>query len=89
MDACMDACMYACMQLVLKGACIYMCMHLHVQVHNPRWDGVPFVLKAGKALNDSKVELRVQFHSVPGTVCELDKCACIHMRAHAHAHAHA
>jgi len=29
---------------------------------------VPFVLKAGKALNDSKVELRVQFHSVPGVV---------------------
>ena len=39
-----------------------------LHVHNPRWDGVPFVLKAGKALNDSKVELRVQFHSVPGVV---------------------
>ena len=35
-----------------------------LHVHNPRWDGVPFVLKAGKALTESKVELRIQFHSV-------------------------
>ena len=45
-----------------------------LHVHNPRWDGVPFVLKAGKALNDSKVELRVQFHHVPGVVEDLDQC---------------
>jgi len=45
-----------------------------LHVHNPRWDGVPFVLKAGKALNDSKVELRVQFHSVPGVVADLEQC---------------
>jgi len=45
-----------------------------LHVHNPRWDGVPFVLKAGKALNDSKVELRVQFHGVPGVVSDLDQC---------------
>jgi len=43
-----------------------------LHVHNPRWDGVPFVLKAGKALNDSKVELRVQFHPVPGVVEDLE-----------------
>jgi hypothetical protein len=30
------------------------------------------VLKAGKGLNDSKVELRVQFHSVPGVVDDLE-----------------
>ena len=35
---------------------------------------MPFVLKAGKALNDSKVELRVQFHPVPGVVEDLEKC---------------
>ena len=35
---------------------------------------MPFVLKAGKALNDSKVELRVQFHSVPGVVPSLERC---------------
>ena len=45
-----------------------------LHVHNPRWDGVPFVLKAGKALNDSKVELRVQFHTVPGVVSSLEGC---------------
>jgi len=43
-------------------------------VHNPRWDGVPFVLKAGKALTDSKVELRVQFHQVPGVLPALADC---------------
>lgn len=45
-----------------------------LHVHNPRWDGVPFVLKAGKAVNDSKVELRVQFHQVPGVVSDLGAC---------------
>ena len=45
-----------------------------LHVHNPRWEGVPFVLKAGKALNDSKVELRVQFHQVPGVVPDLEQC---------------
>ena len=45
-----------------------------LHVRNPRWDGVPFVLKAGKALNDSKVELRVQFHAVPGVVSDLEQC---------------
>ena len=45
-----------------------------LHVHNPRWEGVPFVLKAGKALNDSKVELRVQFHQVPGVVQDLEQC---------------
>ena len=24
-------------------------------INNPRWDGVPFILKAGKALDESKV----------------------------------
>jgi len=30
-------------------------------IHNPRWEGVPFILKAGKALNEAKVEVRIQF----------------------------
>ena len=46
-----------------------------LHVHSPRWDGVPFVLKAGKALNECKVELRVQFHSVPGVVSALSECS--------------
>lgn len=30
--------------------------------------GVPFVLKAGKALNSRKAEIRVQFKDVPGDI---------------------
>ncbi|KAF8639748.1 hypothetical protein AX17_001010 [Amanita inopinata Kibby_2008] len=33
-------------------------------IHNPRWEGVPFILKAGKALNEAKVEVRIQFKDV-------------------------
>lgn len=33
-------------------------------VKNERWDGVPFILKAGKALNTQKTEIRVQFKDV-------------------------
>ena len=35
-------------------------------VNNERWNGVPFILKAGKGLNESKVEIRVQLRDVPG-----------------------
>lgn len=35
---------------------------------NERWDGVPFVLKCGKALNERKAEIRVQFKDVPGNI---------------------
>ncbi|KAI9448211.1 glucose-6-P dehydrogenase [Lactarius indigo] len=34
-------------------------------IHNPRWEGVPFILKAGKAMNEAKVEVRIQFKDVP------------------------
>ena len=30
-------------------------------INNPRWDGVPFLLKAGKALHTRRAEIRVQF----------------------------
>ncbi|KAF8913916.1 glucose-6-phosphate 1-dehydrogenase [Gymnopilus junonius] len=33
-------------------------------INNPRWEGVPFVMKAGKALNEAKVEVRIQFKDV-------------------------
>ncbi|KAJ7179121.1 glucose-6-P dehydrogenase [Mycena filopes] len=33
-------------------------------VNTPRWEGVPFILKAGKALNEAKVEVRIQFKDV-------------------------
>ncbi|KAK3236561.1 hypothetical protein CYMTET_53303 [Cymbomonas tetramitiformis] len=35
-------------------------------VQNERWDGVPFILKAGKALNEHKMEVRVQLKDVAG-----------------------
>jgi len=35
---------------------------------NERWDGVPFILKCGKALNERKAEVRVQFRDVPGNI---------------------
>jgi len=33
-------------------------------IKNERWDGVPFMLKAGKALNEQKTEIRIQFKDV-------------------------
>lgn len=33
-------------------------------INNPRWEGVPFIMKAGKALNEAKVEIRVQYRDV-------------------------
>ncbi|KAK9466804.1 glucose-6-phosphate dehydrogenase [Lipomyces arxii] len=35
-----------------------------LHINNDRWDGVPFILKAGKALDSAKVEVRVQFKDV-------------------------
>ncbi|ODQ45075.1 hypothetical protein PICMEDRAFT_17573 [Pichia membranifaciens NRRL Y-2026] len=35
-----------------------------LKVHNDTWDGVPVILKAGKALDESKVEIRIQFKPV-------------------------
>uniref|UniRef100_A0A7S4JW14 Glucose-6-phosphate 1-dehydrogenase n=1 Tax=Odontella aurita TaxID=265563 RepID=A0A7S4JW14_9STRA len=37
-----------------------------LKIKNPRWDGVPFILKAGKALNERKAEIRIQFRQPPG-----------------------
>ncbi|GMH35965.1 hypothetical protein BSKO_03833 [Bryopsis sp. KO-2023] len=34
-------------------------------VKNDRWDGVPFILKAGKALNERKAEVRIQLKPSP------------------------
>mmetsp|Transcript_53496 Transcript_53496/g.93292 ORF Transcript_53496/g.93292 Transcript_53496/m.93292 type:complete len:723 (+) Transcript_53496:91-2259(+) len=36
-----------------------------LRINNPRWHGVPFVLKAGKALNERKVDVRIQFKDPP------------------------
>ncbi|GMY26582.1 glucose-6-phosphate 1-dehydrogenase, chloroplastic-like [Fagus crenata] len=37
-------------------------------IDNARWDGVPFLLKAGKALHTKRAEIRVQFRHVPGNL---------------------
>eukprot|EP00731_Ephydatia_muelleri_P001953 Em0001g1953a len=39
---------------------------LHIK--NERWDGVPFILRCGKALNERKAEIRIQFRDVPGDI---------------------
>lgn len=47
---------------------------LGIQIHNERWDGVPIVLRAGKALDESKVEIRVQFkHVAKGIFKEIQR----------------
>lgn len=33
-------------------------------INSPRWEGVPIILKAGKALNEQKTEIRVQYKDV-------------------------
>jgi len=37
-------------------------------IDNARWDGVPFLMKAGKALHTRHAEIRVQFRRVPGNL---------------------
>ncbi|KAL6278450.1 hypothetical protein ACE6H2_022051 [Prunus campanulata] len=37
-------------------------------IDNARWDGVPFLIKAGMGLIQHRVEIRIQFHRVPGNL---------------------
>ncbi|KAL7293918.1 hypothetical protein TKK_0012649 [Trichogramma kaykai] len=39
-----------------------------LKIHNERWDGVPFILRCGKALNERKAEVRIQYQDVPGDI---------------------
>eukprot|EP00271_Cylindrocystis_brebissonii_P012211 TRINITY_DN303_c0_g1_i1.p1 TRINITY_DN303_c0_g1~~TRINITY_DN303_c0_g1_i1.p1 ORF type:complete len:627 (-),score=140.47 TRINITY_DN303_c0_g1_i1:1006-2886(-) len=39
-----------------------------LHINNARWDGVPFLMKAGKALQSRRAEIRVQFRHVPGNL---------------------
>ncbi|XP_011020806.1 PREDICTED: glucose-6-phosphate 1-dehydrogenase, chloroplastic-like [Populus euphratica] len=41
-------------------------------IDNARWDGVPFLMKAGKALHKKRAEIRVQFRHVPGNLYNQD-----------------
>lgn len=38
------------------------------KINNERWDGVPFFLRCGKALNERKAEVRIQFKDVAGDI---------------------
>lgn len=38
---------------------------MELNIHNERWEGVPFILRAGKALDEAKVEIRIQYRDVP------------------------
>ncbi|KAG0228169.1 Glucose-6-phosphate 1-dehydrogenase [Mortierella sp. GBA43] len=44
-------------------------------IHNPRWEGVPFVLKCGKALDQPKVEVRIQFKDMGNSLFHKDVAA--------------
>ncbi|KAF8387615.1 hypothetical protein HHK36_026268 [Tetracentron sinense] len=37
-------------------------------IDNARWDGVPFLIKAGMGLIKHRMEIRIQFHNVPGNL---------------------
>jgi len=42
-------------------------------INNRRWSGVPFIMKAGKALDEKKVEVRVQFKDPSGAMSMFDE----------------
>ena len=37
-----------------------------LKLANDRWDGVPFIFKAGKGMNEKRSEIRVQLKESPG-----------------------
>ncbi|CAF3810405.1 unnamed protein product [Rotaria sp. Silwood1] len=43
-----------------------------LHINNERWAGVPFILRAGKALNEKKAEIRIQFRDSPGGMFDED-----------------
>ena len=45
-----------------------------LRIDNPRWDGVPFLMKAGKALDKRYAEVRLQFRPVPGSLYRSHDC---------------
>ncbi|MBP7869207.1 MAG: glucose-6-phosphate dehydrogenase [Candidatus Hydrogenedentes bacterium] len=39
-----------------------------LKVHNRRWDGIPFLISAGKGLHDRKTEIHIAFRHVPANI---------------------
>ncbi|XP_059188886.1 glucose-6-phosphate 1-dehydrogenase-like [Centropristis striata] len=58
---------------VPAGSCTPTFATAVLYVQNERWDGVPFILRCGKALNERKAEVRLQFTDVPGDIFS-DRC---------------
>lgn len=46
---------------VPKGSVCPTFASMVLNIHNDRWDGVPFIIKAGKALDSKAVVIRIQF----------------------------
>lgn len=47
-----------------------------LNINNKRWAGVPMILKAGKALNERKAEMRIQFQDAPAGDFLFDGTPC-------------
>ncbi|CAD5226688.1 unnamed protein product [Bursaphelenchus xylophilus] len=39
-----------------------------LRINNERWEGIPFILRCGKALNERKAEVRIQYKDVSGDI---------------------
>jgi len=39
-----------------------------LRIDNERWEGVPFILRCGKGVNERKAEVRIQYKDVPGDI---------------------
>ncbi|KAL5286072.1 G6PD family protein [Megaselia abdita] len=39
-----------------------------LKIDNEQWEGVPFIMRAGKGLNEGKAEIRIQFKDVAGNL---------------------
>ncbi|ETV63645.1 hypothetical protein H257_19425 [Aphanomyces astaci] len=46
-----------------------------MNIKNPRWDGVPFIMKAGKALNERKAEVNCSIYGAPAAVAKQLSCS--------------
>ena len=61
--------------LVAPGSLTPTCAAVALEIRNRRWAGVPFLIRAGKALDSCLTEVRVRFQDVPANVfCRDVKC---------------
>jgi glucose-6-phosphate 1-dehydrogenase len=47
---------------------------MKLRIDNPRWRGVPFYLRSGKAMREKRTEISVEFRAPPFRVFELEGC---------------